>query len=85
MRKYLEALPEVLITIGSRRVTLPGTTSFETSSCWKSMEVRRDLLGEDFLGKVKIGYRVGVDLDGLRKRRELGFDFRDECIDDVRY
>ena len=81
MRKYLETLPEVLITIGSRRATLLGATSLETSSCWTSMEVLRDLLGEDFLGKVKIGYRVGVDLDGLRKRRELGFDFSDECID----
>lgn len=81
LRKYLETLPELLIKMGRRRV---GTTScFEAPSWWTSMEVLRDDLWEDnFLGRVKIGYWVEVDLEGLRKRRELGFGFRDECIGD---
>lgn len=90
LRKYLETLPELLITMGRRRVetllvvvgrTSSSSSSLETAFCWTSMEVLRDDLWEDnFLGRVKIGYWVGVDLDGLRKRRELGFGFRDECI-----
>lgn len=47
---------------------LLGMIFFEIFFCWILMEVFRDLVGGDFLGKVKIGYWVEVDLDGLRKR-----------------
>lgn len=81
LRKYLETFPDLLITTGRRRVTLLGTTSssFETSTCSKSMEVLRDLVNfmEENWGKLKIGYWVIVDLHGFRKRRELWFA---ECI-----